>query len=187
MAIITIGGNPGSGKTTLAAKLATTLGYEELYMGGLIRAIAKERGITVEEFSAELKKEPGLERSLDERQKKLMHEQDNLVVQGRVAWHFAQGSPFKVINLFLATEHEIGARRVAERKEDHTKTIEEIARATAERIKHDQDRYQKLYSIPDYLDPSHYDIILDTSYLTEEEVFKNVLERLQMHGVAGQF
>ncbi len=183
MAIITIGGNPGSGKTTLAAKLATVLGYEELYMGGLARAIAKERGITVEEFSAELKKEPALERSLDERQKKLMHEKDNLVVQGRVAWYFAQGSPFKVIDLFLATDHEIGARRVAERKEDHTKTIEEIARATTERIKHDQDRYQKLYAIPDYLNPSHYDIILDTSHLTEEEVFRHVLEQLEVFDI----
>ena len=183
MAIITIGGNPGSGKTTLAVKLATTLGYEELYVGGIFRDLAKERGMTVEEFSGEIKKDPQLERSIDERQTKLMQTKDNLVIQGRVAWHFAEKSPFKVINLFLATEHEIGARRVAERKEDTTKSIEEIAQATGERIKHDQERYKALYNIADYLDPGHYDIILDTSYLTEEEVLKHVLERLEIYGI----
>jgi predicted cytidylate kinase len=183
MAIITIGGNPGSGKTTLAVKLAAQLHYEELYVGGIFRERAAERGITVEEFTAEIKNDPALERSIDERQKKLMQEKDNLVIQGRVAWFFAQKSPFKVINLFLATDHEIGARRVAERKEDTTKSIEEIAQATAERIKHDQERYKKLYDIPNYLDPGHYDIILDTSRLTEEEVLSHVLQRLEIFGI----
>jgi predicted cytidylate kinase len=184
MAIITIGGNPGSGKTTLARKLAATLGYEELYVGGIFRDIAKERGMTVEQFSEEVKKDPALERSIDDRQKKLMQEKDNLIIQGRVAWFFAQGNQHKVINLFLATDHTIGAQRVAERKEDAAKSIEEIARATAERIRHDQERYQALYNITDYLDPTHYDIILDTSHLTEDEVFQNVLRELDRHNIA---
>ena len=45
MAIITIGGNPGSGKTTLAVKLAAFLGYEELYVGGIFRELAAEREV----------------------------------------------------------------------------------------------------------------------------------------------
>ena len=52
MAIITIGGNVGAGKTTLASKLAEALGYEDLSMGGLFREIAAERGMTIEEFYA---------------------------------------------------------------------------------------------------------------------------------------
>jgi cytidylate kinase len=186
MAIITIGGNPGSGKTTLAVKLAGALHYEELYVGGIIRNLAAERGMTMEQFSAEFKKYPDLERLVDERAKKLMQEKDNLVIQGRVAWFFAKESPFRVVNLFLATDHEIGARRVAERKEDATKTIEEISRATAERIEHDRERYQKLYDIADYLDPAHFDITIDASHLTEKEVFEKAMNLLREAGITPQ-
>ena len=69
--IITIGGNVGAGKTTLAARLSKALGYDELYIGGIMREIAAERGITIEDFYARLKQEPELERSIDERQRKL--------------------------------------------------------------------------------------------------------------------
>jgi len=183
MAIITVGGNPGSGKTTLAAKLAAELGYEELYVGGIFREIAAERSITVERLSADIKNDPMLELSIDARQEKLMREKDNVVIQGRVAWYFSRKSPFKIINLFLATNPAVGAERVAKRKEDHTKSVEEIAQATKERVQHDRERYQKLYKIEDYLDPSHYDIILDTSDLTEEEVLQKTLERLEIYGI----
>jgi cytidylate kinase len=152
-------------------------------MGGIFRDLAAERGMTIEQFSAGIKKDPALERSIDERQTKLMQEKDNLVIQGRITWFFAKQSPFKIINLFLAAHHEIGAQRVAARKEDAKKTIEEIARATAERIEHDRERYQKLYGIADYLDPAHFDIIIDASYLTEKEVFEKAMDLLRKAGI----
>src|SRR5579872_5714540 len=109
--IITIGGNLGAGKTTLATRLAKMLGYQELYIGGIMREMAAEQQMTIEEFYKRLRHNPELERSVDERQAKLMHEKDNLVVQGRVAWFFAKESPFKVFNLFLGVSPEVGARR----------------------------------------------------------------------------
>jgi predicted cytidylate kinase len=178
MAIITIGGNLGAGKTTLAEKLAPALGYEELYVGAIFREMGAERGMTIEEFYAEIKNDPALERSVDDRQKKLMQEKDNLIIQGRIAWFFARQSPFKTINILLTVDPKIGAKRTAEKKENVGKSIEEVARATAQRTENERERYRLLYGIEDYFDPAHYDIALDTSRMTINEVSKEILAKI---------
>lgn len=177
--IITIGGNLGAGKTTLAGKLATALGYEELYVGGIFREMAAEKRLSIEEFYAQIKNDPALEREVDQRQAKTMYEHDNLVVQGRVAWHFAKGSPFKIFNIFLAVEPETGARRTAERKENVGRPMDEMIVATSDREKMERARYVALYDIADYFDPQHYDFILDTSNLTEDEVLANAMVKIR--------
>lgn len=177
MAIITIGGHVGAGKTTLASQLAKALGYEELYMGGLFREIAAERGMTIEEFYADLKNDPKLEQSVDERQAKLMREKDNLVVQGRVAWFFAKGSLVTVLNVFLSVDPGVGAERSAQRPENAGRTIAEIRRANTARTSVEVERYRNLYRIDNVLDPVHYDYVLDTSHLTEEEVLAKIIEK----------
>jgi predicted cytidylate kinase len=177
--IITIGGNLGAGKTTLATRLAGALGYEELYVGGIMRDMAAEQKMTIEEFYKRLKHNPELERSVDERQAKLMREKDNLIIQGRVAWFFAQGSPFKIFNLFLMVTPEVGAQRTKQRPENTgIETVEEVAAMNAVRVKLELDRYQTLYRIENFLDPVHYDFVLDTTNLTEDEVLNNVLHEI---------
>ncbi len=178
MAIITIGGNVGAGKTTLAARLAETLGYEELYMGGLFREIAAERGMTIEAFYADLKNDPKLEQSVDERQAKLMREKDNLVIQGRVAWFFSKGSLFTVFNVFLAVDPVVGAERSGRRPENVGRPIQEVKLANAVRAQQEVERYRKLYGINNFLDPGHYDYVLDTSRLTEDEVLAKIVEKI---------
>lgn len=178
--IITLGGNLGAGKTTLATRLSKALGYEELYIGGIMRDMAAEQRMTIEEFYQRLKHNPELERSVDERQAKLMREKDNLIIQGRVAWFFAQGSPFKIFNLFLAVSPNVGAQRTKQRPENaDIATVEEIAKSNTNRMKTELDRYRALYNIENFLDPVHYDYTLDTTNLTEDEVEKKVLAEIK--------
>jgi cytidylate kinase len=179
MAIITIGGNLGAGKTTLAERLAPALRYDELHMGGIFREMAAQRGVSIETFYDDLKKDPTLESEIDDHQSKLMHERDNLVIQGRIAWFFAKGSPFKVINIGLMVDHEIGAKRSAERNENAGKSVQEVSRANAFREKTERERYAALYGITDYLAEEHYDIVLDTSRLTKDEVFEKIFKEIK--------
>jgi cytidylate kinase len=176
--IITIGGNVGAGKTTLAAAISKAFGYKELYMGGLMREIAEERGLSIEEFYKKLTAEPDLERSLDERQAKMMHEDDNLVVQGRIAWFFAKGSPFRVFNIFLAVDPEVGARRSAVRPENVGREIGELLEANAERTRIELQRYRDLYGIQNFLDEHHYDFVFDTTNFAEDEVLDKVIAEI---------
>jgi predicted cytidylate kinase len=176
--IITIGGNIGAGKTTLAEGLLKALGYQELYTGGLMREIAEERGMPIEEFYKKLKAEPDLERSIDERQTKMMREHDNLVVQGRLAWFFAKGSPFQVFNILILVDPEVGAQRSVERSENSGREIGEMLAANAERARIELKRYHELYGIQNFLDERHYDFVFDTTGFTEDEVLDKVLAEI---------
>lgn len=176
--IITIGGNLGAGKTTLAARLAKALGYEELYMGGLMREMAAEQKMTIEQFYERLKSNPELEKSLDERQEKMMIEKENLIAQGRVAWFFAKKSPHKVLNIFLGVSPDVGAQRTGLRKENAGKAPEEAVAANTFRASIEMERYKKLYGIENFLAPEHYDFILDTTALTEDQVFETVMRKV---------
>ena len=56
--IITISGTPGSGKSTVAQILVKKLGLERLYIGGILRALAKHKGMTIEELTKYAKSHP---------------------------------------------------------------------------------------------------------------------------------
>jgi cytidylate kinase len=173
--IITIGGNVGAGKSTLAAMLSHELNYEQLYVGGIFREMAAEKNLTIEQFYTQLKDDPAIEQSVDQRQATLMREKDNLIVQGRIAWYFAKSSPFKICNIFLAVDPATGARRSGERKENAGRSTDEMIIATAEREKMERERYSMLYGIENHLDPAHYDLVIDTSTLTPQETFDKVM------------
>ena len=173
--IITIGGNIVAGKTVLAGKLAAALGYEELHMGGIFRQMAAEKGVPIEQFYRALRENPAVEREADARQAELMRMHDNLIVQGRISWHFAAESPFSVFNIFLKVDSMVGAERSGARSENAGRPIPELVEANTEREAQERERYRTLYSIEDYHAPEHYDFILDTSRLIETEVFEKVL------------
>ncbi len=177
--IITIGGNVGAGKTTLASKLAPALNYEQLYVGGIFREMAAEKNLSIEQFYAQLKDDPAIEQSVDQRQATMMRETDNLIVQGRIAWYFAKSSPFQVFNIFLQVDPATGARRSGERKENIGRSTDEMVIATTEREKMERERYKMLYGIEDHLNPEHYSLVIDTSTLNEQEVFQKALDAIQ--------
>jgi cytidylate kinase len=110
-----------------------------------------------------------------------MQEKDNLIVQGRVAWFFAKPSPFNVVNIFLAVAPEIGTQRTRQRAENADLTAAAMIRANTSRSNLEMQRYQALYHIENFLDPAHYDYTLDTSDLTENEVFEKVMAYLTVH------
>jgi predicted cytidylate kinase len=178
--IITISGNLGAGKTTLAAGLSKELHYEELHIGGVMRELAAEQKMTIEEFYERLKHNPELERTIDERQEKMMREKDDLIVQGRVAWFFATGSPFKIFNIFLAVDPRVGAGRTLRRPENNATDAEALLAANAKRFSMEQKRYRALYDIDDFTDSSHYNLVLDTTELTEQEVLEKILSVLPL-------
>jgi len=177
--IITIGGNVGAGKTTLANKLANSLHYEQLYVGDILRKMAAEKNLSIEQFYAQLKDDPAMEQAVDKRQATAMRERDNQIVQGRVAWYFAKSSPFEIFNILLTVAPATGAQRSGEKKENIGKTTDEMVIADANREKMERERYRMLYGIENHLDPAHYDFALDTTSLTEREVFEKAMAEVR--------
>ena len=69
---VTISGPPGSGTSTLVAKIAESRGWRSMNGGDVFREEARSRGLSVEELSAEAKEDTDVDRHLDELLQKRM-------------------------------------------------------------------------------------------------------------------
>ncbi len=176
--IITISGHPGSGKTTIAKRIAEALGYKHFYMGKIRREAAKNRGMTLAEYNAFGENNPSTDSEVDELVKKLGMTQDNFVIESRTAWYLIPQS----IKIFITVDPMIGAERVFKelqttnhRNEDkELKNVYEVLASHNKRMASDKLRYHKYYGI-DFDDPKDFDFIIDTSKLTPQEVFDQTM------------
>ncbi len=176
--IVTFSGAAGSGKSGIAKRLAEHLGWPYYDMGGLRRRAAEKRGLTLAEYNSLGETDPTTDTDIDDYQTELGKTQDNFVIVGRTSWHFIPHS-FKI---FLTVRPEVGAERVLKslegRNEDSgLKTVEDIIESNKRRVESDRLRYQKYFNIDAY-DESNYDWVLDTSDLSEEEVFERVFKEI---------
>ena len=175
--IIALAGKVGSGKSTIGDFLAKKLNMRRYSMGNMRRKMALDRGITLAELNKLGEKEDWTDRKVDEYQKKLAKEEDNFVIDGRLSWFFIPSS----IKIFVDVNPKVGAERVFLAKrgsEKGYKSIEEAEKANKERIESDIKRYKKLYNINPYK-LENYDIVLDTSEMTIEEMNKLALKALR--------
>ena len=177
MAVIRISGYHGSGKTTLSERLAKALGYEYHYTGGVFRKLAKECGLSIEDFYARVISDPELERKIDGEQEKLMMERDNLVVEALIA-PFLKCS-FPAINVKIFVEPEEGVRRQLMRPENAGKSFGEMAEKSRARLENEKIHYLSLYGIRDHLADDIFAVIVDTTKLNPDEAFKAVMEKLK--------
>jgi len=177
MPIIRISGYPGAGKTTIAKRLASALGYKYFCAGSVFRAMARERGQSIEDFYRALKTDPDSEAKVDAKMAALMQKRDNLVLEGRVAPF--QKSPYKTINILITVAPEEGARRQSLRPENAGKSVGEIEKLTAERIQNERDHYDRIHGIKNHLTESAFDIVINTTALDAESVAQIVLDAVQ--------
>ena len=90
--IITIAGDPGSGKSTIARMLAAKLGLMYYSIGAKRRMMAEEREMTLEELNQLGEKEDFTDREVDEWQKKLGETRDGFIMEGRTSFFFIPNS-----------------------------------------------------------------------------------------------
>lgn len=182
--IITISGTPGSGKSTVGKFLAKKLGYRYYSIGAMRRAMAKERGMTLQEFNVLGEKHAFTDLDIDRWQAKLGNEHDNLVVEGRTSFYFIPHS----VKIFLEVDLAEAARRIfhdtahVRRFEAsyHYHTVKELEHGLRGRIASDRRRYRKYYGLNIFL-PKHYDLVINTTKQRPAVTLKVVLGFLARH------
>ena len=168
---ITINGTPGSGKGTVSKYLAKKFRLKHYDIGEMRREMAKKEGMSIWNLNKLGEKEAWTDRLVDNFQKKL-RKKENILVDGRLAWHFIPNS----IKILLTVKPEIGAKRImkSRRKEEKYRSIKEGTKAVKERLKSDIKRYKKYYGIKNLYDLRNYDIIIDTSKMSIKQMKKAV-------------
>ena len=180
--IINISGPVGSGKGTVARILAERLGYRHLSTGDFRRIEAKKRGMTLEEFNKLGETEAFTDRDADDWQRRLGETGDDIVLDSRLGWYFIPDS----VKIYLDVDDDVAAQRVFTDRQNKnrinqaiTDSIEEQKRLSIERDESDKRRYQKIYGIEDFTDPSYYDLVIDTSNFKPEEIVHQIIRFLQ--------
>ena len=85
MVLISVGGLPGSGTSTVCEILEERTGLEYIYAGRIFREMAEEKGMTLEEFSTFCEKDDTVDRELDKRISRIVGITKNLYL-GQSRW-----------------------------------------------------------------------------------------------------
>lgn len=205
--IITISGEPSSGKTTALRNLETEfrkMGFEvetmlvgkrgrkiilNAYEAYLERHPEKRRKdkITIEdahadkEFCSIIRKELDALIDFDTEQygKKINSEHTpNILrmIDGRVAFLYIPNS----FSVRLTIEPSVAGKRAYEDKSRGFESEEEATLATIERRDGELERYMERYQI-DLSDKSHYNVVIDTTHLSEQEVVLKIIDELILY------
>lgn len=165
---ITLSGELGSGKSTVANYLIGKMPFKIVSAGLLFRQLAAKHGMSAKEFNQFIENDPKYDHYVDDTMAELGRTDEKIIFDSRMAWHFVPSS-FKIylyVDVDTATErifNDVG--RVSESYSDKATARKEIV----ERRQSEILRYQNFYhcNLDDY---SNYDLIVDTSHASRDEV-----------------
>jgi len=173
---ITVSGTAGSGKSSVAKLLAKKLSYKHFSMGDFQRELAKERGLTISEMGKLEATDKKYDLMVDEKQKKIGQENDDFVMDSRLAPKFVADS----VKIFIDAEidervrRRLGHKRDTEGFDDHNTAKKDML----EREEVNNERWKRYYNF-DFTCMDNYDLVIDTSSISIEEVVDKILAFLK--------
>ena len=165
---ITISGDLGSGKSTVATELARRLGFRKVSLGDIHRAIAQSLGLTALQMNRNSERSGRGGRTQDAYQRELAQSGEALVVDSRLGWHLFPDA-YKVQ---LLADPLVAARRVFGRPSSETESyssLDETLLGLRERSDIERARFLKTYGV-DKIRLENYDLVCDTTSATPGQV-----------------
>ena len=173
--IISLGGELASGKGTVSKILMERLNFGVYKNGDYFRKLAKDMGMDVTSFNVYVKQHPEIDRQIEQSASEYAKENDNFIIDARLGW-YAVPESFKV---YLKVDIDVAAKRALSDKlrkdSENFKTLEEQKQDLQKRYQLENERYWQLYKVRKE-DESNYDLVLDTSFLTPEQVADKIEE-----------
>jgi cytidylate kinase len=164
---IAVSGKSGCGNTTVSRLAADSLGFR--FINFTFRALAEERGLSLEEVLPLAAEDDSWDREVDSRQLRLAREGGGCVLGSRLAiWMLTEAD----LKVYLRANPLTRARRILNREGGD---LEKVAAFTGERDRQDRERYMRIYGI-DNDDYYFADLIIDTDELTPEAIAALIVE-----------
>jgi CMP/dCMP kinase len=160
---ITISGDIGSGKSSVARELAGALGCRLASAGQIQRATAAARGLTTLEANRLAEQLPQLDETIDDVIIDLGRGSHQTVFDSRMAWHLIP-SAFKV---HLIVDPATAAARIYRCRAERTESYESVAHAQMaadERHASERRRFRDKHGIDISL-LRNYDLVIDTTHV----------------------
>lgn len=169
---IALSGDVGSGKGTISKKLADKLGWQILAAGDFFRQYLKEQKLDLIET---LKIPRELDEEIDYGFQDKMQQEDHHIFESHLAGWLARDIPttFKVL---LICDRQIAMQRIAQREGITPKKAEETS---WKRSRFLDQKFKKLYDVENCYDPKYFDLVIDTTNITPDEVLQEVLAKIK--------
>ncbi|GIW60922.1 MAG: cytidylate kinase [Patescibacteria group bacterium] len=172
--IITISGEVSTGKSTLSRALAKSLPHWQIVnTGQMFRDFLQSRGEDILKVSA-LPDTVHIE--FDLVQKDILASHHHSIVEGRLAGWLAQ-SYSDVFKIFCIADLDVRIKRYMQREGCDAQTAHTQIKY---RDQKDVEKYQQVYQLSDYRDAQYYDLMLDCSTKTPEELTTLVLKHANL-------
>src|SRR5574344_387317 len=171
---IAISGDLGSGKSVLSKHLKTELGFEVISIGVIQRELAWRKGMDALEFNHFMETHPEIDQECDDMVASYGKNDQNLILDSRLAWHFIPQS-FKI---HLKVDSLTAATRIYNdnvRKNEKYSSIADAQTKLDERKASERKRYKQLYGV-DVEELANYDCVVDTTNASPEEIYQTIMQ-----------
>lgn len=176
--IISLGGELASGKGTVSKILIERLKFGIYRNGEYVRKLAKEKGMDISSFNEYLSNHPEIDRQIEKSAAEYAKDHDNFIIDARLGW-YAVPESFKV---YLKVDIDIAAKRAFNdenrKSSENFNSIEEQKLDIEKRYRLENERYFNLYGVRKE-DESNYDLIIDTSHMTPDEVADKIISEYE--------
>ena len=170
--IITIGGLAGSGTTTAADVLSKKIDIPFISAGSIFRDMAKEKEMSLIEFSKYAEDNTAIDIELDKRQSEIAKNSENLIVEGRLSAYLVEAD----LRIWLLAPLDIRAQRVSNRE---SKSLEVVIEETIIREESEALRYLDIHNI-DINNFDIYDLVLNTNRFNPDSIAEIILTTLKV-------
>lgn len=170
---ITISGKICTGKTTLLNDLQEKLNWPTFLTGKYFRNYVKQGNLLLEKVEEQNER---LTKEIDYKVRDLLHKKANLIVDGWMSGIMADSLP-EVLKILLVCDDEIRYQRFAKREKI---SLKDAGKKVEERQNNWFEKMEKIYKMDskEFIDPKNYDLIIDTTNISSEDVLKKVSNSL---------
>lgn len=167
---IVISGQIASGTTTAAKTISQKYNLEFHYAGDFFRNYMKAHGIPLHDKS---KIPDDLDQKIDRELTNLAASEKGVIIDGHYIGYFTRNMSH-VLRVLLTCDEEERVKRASNR-DQQKETAEDIKK----RLAGLDAKFRKLYANENYLDPKFFDITIDTTETTPDEVVNFISQKFE--------